>query len=187
MRTRPSKGNLASPGPRPRSQYSSNPMHWLFRSNLPHRRTSAAYSDLGRRNFFGMSEIFNVLLNVRHQTWRQLRCSILLTYSQPSETVRSLTESKRLLEEARNEINETRERSQLRTKHTFTRLPGFLSREAEMLAIERVLAGEPSFTILFGASSVGKVRSLMSKRYHPYTSDARLPSYERFSPETCIM
>lgn len=76
---------------------------------------------------------------------------------QPSDTVRSLTESKRLLEEARKEINEERERSQLRTKHTFSRLPGFLPREAEIRAIERALDGEPSFTVLFGASSVGKV------------------------------
>ncbi|OJA16556.1 hypothetical protein AZE42_00622 [Rhizopogon vesiculosus] len=162
MRSRTSKGNLTPPGPRPRSQYSSNTMHWLFRSNLPHRRTSAAYSDLGRRNFFGMSEVFSVLLN-------------------PSETVRSLTESKRLLEEARNEINETRERSQLRTKHTFTRLPGFLPREAEIRAIEHALGGEPSFTVLFGASSVGKtvlLREVLSRgMYHVLHFDLRIPGF----------
>lgn len=97
-----------------------------------------------------------------------------------------MTESKRLLEEARNEINETRERSQIRTKHTFTRLPGFLPREAEMRALDSALGGEPSFTVLFGASSVGKVGASVSKRYHPFTSDARLRSYEKFSRETCI-
>ena len=75
---------------------------------------------------------------------------------QPSETVRSLTESKKLLEEARDEMRENRERSQLRPKHTFSRLPGFFPRKAEMLAIERAMEGEPSFTVLFGASSVGK-------------------------------
>ena len=75
---------------------------------------------------------------------------------QPAETVRSLTESKRLLEEARKEINENKERSQLRPKHTFSKLPGYFPRRAEMLAIERALEGEPSFTVLFGASSVGK-------------------------------
>lgn len=76
---------------------------------------------------------------------------------QPAETVRSLTESKRLLEEARREIEENRERAQIRPKHTFSRLPGFFPRKAEMTAIERALAGEPSFTVIFGASSVGKV------------------------------
>lgn len=75
----------------------------------------------------------------------------------PAETVRSLTESKRLLDEARREISETRERAQIRPKHTFSRLPGFFPRRAEIQAIERALEGEPSFTILFGASSVGKV------------------------------
>ena len=55
------------------------------------------------------------------------------------------------------EIRDNKERSQLRTKHTFSRLPGFFPRKAEMMAIERALEGEPSFTVLFGASSVGKV------------------------------
>ncbi|KAG2057990.1 hypothetical protein BDR06DRAFT_951107 [Suillus hirtellus] len=166
MRTRTTKASPASPVPRPRSQYSSNAMHWLFRSNLPHRRSSAAYSaDLGRRNFFGMSEVFNVLLN-------------------PSETLRSLSESRRLLEEARNEINETRdthERSPLRTKHAFTRLPCFLPRETEMRVIERILEGEPSFTILFGASSVGKtalLREILSRNiYHVLHFDLRIPGF----------
>ncbi|KAG2347083.1 hypothetical protein BDR05DRAFT_958549 [Suillus weaverae] len=166
MRTRTTKGSPASPVPRPRSQYSSNAMHWLFRSNLPHRRSSAAYSaDLGRRNLFGMSEVFGVLLN-------------------PSETLRSLSESKRLLEEARNEINETRdshERSPLRPKHAFTRLPWFLPRETEIHVIERILEGEPSFTVLFGASSVGKtvlLREILSRNiYHVLHFDLRIPGF----------
>ncbi|KAG2742941.1 hypothetical protein P692DRAFT_201795289 [Suillus brevipes Sb2] len=165
MRTRTNKGP-ASPVPRPRSQYSSNAMHWLFRSNLPHRRSSAAYSaDIGRRNLFGMSEVFGVLLN-------------------PSETLRSLSESKRLLEEARNEINETRdshERSPLRTKHAFTRLPWFLPRETEIRVIERILEGEPSFTVMFGASSVGKtalLRQILSRNiYHVLHFDLRIPGF----------
>ncbi|EEB88135.1 hypothetical protein MPER_14196, partial [Moniliophthora perniciosa FA553] len=91
-----------------------------------------------RRNFFGMGDIIGVLTN-------------------PAETVRSLAESKRLLEEARREISETRERAQIRPKHTFSPLPDFHPRNAEIKAIERALdSGEPNFTILFGASSVGK-------------------------------
>jgi hypothetical protein len=80
----------------------------------------------------------------------------------PAETVRSINESRRLLDEARREITENKERAQLRTKHTFSRLPGFFPRHAEAQAIERALEGEPSFTILFGASSVGKVGILYS-------------------------
>jgi len=53
-------------------------------------------------------------------------------------------------------MKESKERSQLRTKHTFSRLPGFFPRKAEILTIERAMEGEPSFTVLFGASSVGK-------------------------------
>ncbi|KAG1819295.1 uncharacterized protein BJ212DRAFT_1345285 [Suillus subaureus] len=112
-----------------------------------------------------MSEVFGVLLN-------------------PSETLRSLSESKRLLEEARNEINETRdshERSPLRTKHAFTRLPCFLPRETEIRVIERILEGEPSFTVLFGASSVGKtalLREVLSRNiYHVLHFDLRIPGF----------
>ncbi|KAH7882938.1 hypothetical protein F5I97DRAFT_1960037 [Phlebopus sp. FC_14] len=142
-------------------------MHWLFSSNLPHRRSSAALSaDIGRRNFFGLSEVFGVLLN-------------------PSDTVRSLSESKRLLEEARKEINEERERSRMRAKHAFTRLPDFLPREAELRTIERTLEGEPSFTILFGASSVGKtalLREVLSQeKYHVLHFDLRIPGFADIS------
>lgn len=76
---------------------------------------------------------------------------------QPAETVRSLTDSKRMLEEARREIKETKERDQIRTKHTFSRLPNFFPRKAEVDALKFILDGDPSFTILFGSSSVGKV------------------------------
>lgn len=103
-----------------------------------------------------MGEILSVLTNVRI-SHIALRVTLIRS-SQPAETVRSLTESKQLLEEARREIRENKERSQLRTKHTFSRLPGFVPRPAEVQAIERALEGEPSFTVVFGASSVGKVR-----------------------------
>jgi hypothetical protein len=76
---------------------------------------------------------------------------------QPASTLRSLTESRQLLEEARREIAESRERAQLRPSHTFSRLPHFFPRPAELQAVGRVLEEEPCFTVLFGASSVGKV------------------------------
>ncbi|KAG6914846.1 hypothetical protein DXG01_014978 [Tephrocybe rancida] len=128
--------NSQHPSSAPRSRVPS--IHWLFRSNIPRRRRSFLPADIQKRNFFGMGEIVGVLSN-------------------PAETVRSLTESRRLLDEARREIAENKERSQLRPKHTFSRLPGFFDRRAEILALERALEGEPSFTVLFGASSTGKV------------------------------
>ncbi|KAF8556617.1 hypothetical protein OG21DRAFT_1506373 [Imleria badia] len=138
-------------------------IQWIFSSNLPHRRSSAALSvDLNRRNFFGMSEVLGVLLN-------------------PSETARSLTESKRLLEEARKEMTEEREIPRLRIKHAVTRLPGFLPRDAELRVIERALEGEPSFTVLFGASAVGKtalLREVLSRdRFHVLHFDLRIPGF----------
>ncbi|KAF4607996.1 hypothetical protein EYR40_000337 [Pleurotus pulmonarius] len=157
---------------RPTSRHSSAPasknilpsLHWLFRSNIPRHRNSYIPTgvDIHKRNFFGMGEILSVLTN-------------------PAETVRSLTESKRLLEEARREIEENRERAQIRPKHTFSRLPGFFPRKAEITAIERALAGEPSFTVVFGASSVGKTallrEVLSSPKYHVLHFDLRIAGF----------
>ncbi|KIK68285.1 hypothetical protein GYMLUDRAFT_35665 [Collybiopsis luxurians FD-317 M1] len=144
------------------SQQTIGSMHWLFRTNIPRRRSSYYPSDAQKRNFFGIGEIVGVLTN-------------------PAETVRSLTESKRLLEEARKEINETRERAQIRPKHTFSRLPGFFSRPAEIKAIEKILEGEPAFTVLFGASSVGKtalLREVLTRdSYHVLHFDLRIAGF----------
>ncbi|KAK7059143.1 hypothetical protein VNI00_001770 [Paramarasmius palmivorus] len=138
-------------------------MHWLFRTNIPRRRASYIQPDIRRRNFFGVGEIIGVLTN-------------------PAETVRSLAESKRLLEEARREINDTRERAQIRPKHTFSPLPNFLPRDAEIKAIERALdTGEPAFTVLFGASSVGKtalLREVLCRdKYHVLHFDLRIAGF----------
>jgi hypothetical protein len=81
---------------------------------------------------------------------------------QPASTLRSLTESRQLLEDARREIVEARERAQLRPSHTFSRLPNFFPRPAELQAVGRALEEEPCFTVLFGASSVGKVIAHLS-------------------------
>ncbi|KAF5325469.1 hypothetical protein D9619_009745 [Psilocybe cf. subviscida] len=155
-------GKLRKSAPRKSSSQNIPSIHWLFRSNIPRRRASYLAPDIRKRNFFGMGEIIGVLTN-------------------PAETVRSLTESRKLLEEARQEIKDNRERSQLRTKHTFSRLPGFFPRKAEMLAIERALEGEPSFTVLFGASSVGKtalLREVLSRdKYHVLHFDLRIAGF----------
>ncbi|KAJ7201032.1 hypothetical protein GGX14DRAFT_465496 [Mycena pura] len=134
--------------------HSSSGLHWLFRSNIPRRAH--------KRNFFGLGEIIGVLAN-------------------PAETLRSLTESKRLLEDARQEIQESKERAQLRVKHTFSRYPGFFPRLAEMHILDKVLGGEPSFTVLFGSSSVGKTallrEVLSSGTYHVLHFDLRIAGF----------
>ncbi|KAF7792207.1 hypothetical protein EIP86_003240 [Pleurotus ostreatoroseus] len=101
--------------------------------------------------------------------------------NKPAETLRSLTESKRMLEEARRELAEARERSQLSPTHTFSPLPNFFDRPSEVKAIERALQGDPSFTILFGASSVGKtalLRQVLTKnKYHVLHFDLRIAGF----------
>ncbi|GBE83589.1 hypothetical protein SCP_0506440 [Sparassis crispa] len=170
-----------TPRSRPRSYYHSGSrrqslhtavpatriqLHWLFRSNIPRRRGMPLQADVNKRNFFGIGEIIGVLAN-------------------PSETLRSLTDSKRMLEETKRELAEARERAQLTPTHTFSGLPGFFDRPAELKAIERALEGEPSFTILFGASSVGKtalLRQVLTRpTYHVLHFDLRIAGFADLS------
>ena len=92
-----------------------------------------------------------------------------------------MTDAKKSLEEARKEIQEAKERAQLHTTHTFSPFPGFFPRRAELQAIERILKGAPSFTILFGASSVGKtalLREVLSRdSYHVLHFDLRIAGF----------
>ena len=96
---------------------------------------------------------------------------------QPSEVLRSLSESRKLLEEARQEMQEQSEKKQIPVSHTFSPLPGFFERKAELRALQRALAGVPQFTVLFGASSVGKTallrHTLSSPAYHVLHFDLR--------------
>ena len=170
-----------TPRPRPRAHVSSPPpsrrqslhtlgptarlhVQWLFRSNIPHRRGMPLPVDVHKRNFFGIGEILSVLANVSPPPARLVSMRLSRPHTQPSETLRSLTESRRMLEETRRELAEARERAQLSPTHTFSGLPGFFDRPAELKAIERALEGEPSFTVVFGASSVGKVNLCGSSR-----------------------
>lgn len=122
--------------------------------------------------------------------------------------LRSLTESKKLLEEARQELKEAQERSQstflslcnllgrvtlahsvlcstVPPSHTFSPLPGFFERPNEIKAIERALGSIPTFTVLFGASSVGKTallrQVLSSDRYHVLHFDLRIAGFADLS------
>lgn len=110
---------------------------------------------------------------------------IIGVLTNPAETVKSLTESKRLLDEMRQELSDQKERAQIRTRHTFSQLPGFFPRQAEITALERALSGEPSFTVLFGASSVGKtalLRQVLShERYHVLHFDLRIAGFADLS------
>ncbi|KAL1742195.1 hypothetical protein HDZ31DRAFT_66205 [Schizophyllum fasciatum] len=162
-----STSTRAAPAP-PSNRHSrvhTSGSHWLFRSNLRHRR-SYRPSDYQRRSFFGLSEIMGVVAN-------------------PAETLRSLAESRKLLADAKTELAETRERQQLRPKHTFSPLAGFYPRKKELRAIERTLGGEPAFTVLFGSSSVGKTallrQVLTEEKFNVLHFDLRIAGFADLS------
>lgn len=117
-----------------------------------------------KRNFFGMGEVLGVLVN-------------------PGQTLRSLTEAKTLLEQTRTELTEARERAQIKPTHTFSPLPPsiFFPRPTEVRAIENTLMGQPSWTVVFGASSTGKtaiLRHVLSNpRYHVLHFDLRIAGF----------
>ncbi|CAD6571451.1 MAG: hypothetical protein CYPHOPRED_004441 [Cyphobasidiales sp. Tagirdzhanova-0007] len=119
-----------------------------------------------KRGFLGLGEVLGVLTN-------------------PSEMVRSLTESKKLLDEARQDLKDMRERAQMPPKHTFSPLPGFFERKEEVKAIERALSGVPTFNVLFGASSVGKTalcrQVLCQPHFHVLHFDLRIAGFADLS------
>ena len=60
-----SNGKLRKSVPAPQSQRTTvQSFHWLFRSNIPRKRSSYISVNPQRRNFFGMGEILGVLTNV---------------------------------------------------------------------------------------------------------------------------
>ncbi|GAA5984779.1 hypothetical protein JCM10908_003501 [Rhodotorula pacifica] len=113
-------------------------------------------------SLFGVGEIVGVLTN-------------------PTEVLRNLTESKKMLEDARRELKESQERAQIPRSHTFSPLPGFFDRPAEIQVLERSLGSVPGFTVLFGASSVGKTallrQVLSSDHYHVVHFDLRIAGF----------
>lgn len=86
-----------------------------------------------------------------------------------------------MLDEARREIMETKERDQLRPRHTFSPLPGFFERKAEISALKKILEGDPCFTVLFGASSVGKVQAIVIIPLPSLDSVSRPRSFDKSS------
>ncbi|GAA5986311.1 hypothetical protein JCM5350_002977 [Sporobolomyces pararoseus] len=120
-----------------------------------------------RRSFFGLGEVLGVLSN-------------------PAETLRSLSDAKKQLEEMQQELKDAKERSQIPASHTFSPLPGFFDRPNEIKAIERALGSVPAFTVLFGSSSVGKTALLRqvlsnSDKYHVLHFDLRIAGFADLS------
>lgn len=115
--------------------------HRKLARSLPARFAVCLTQPRYTRSFFGMGEIVGVLAN-------------------PAETIRQLNESKDLLSKAREENKLKNEKKRIPKKHTFSKLPGFHGREAELALIRKVLAGNPQLNVIFGATSVGKTALL---------------------------
>ncbi|KAH9813930.1 hypothetical protein DFH28DRAFT_328430 [Melampsora americana] len=140
-----------------------------FEPNLKHIGPlimKGTHPPASRRTFFGIGEVIGILAN-------------------PGETLRSLADSKRLLEETRAEMLEQQERAQIPPKHTFSPLPGFYHREKEIKALETCLSSVPNFTVIFGGSSVGKTallrQVLTHERYHVIHFDLRIAGFADLS------
>ncbi|KAG0144902.1 hypothetical protein CROQUDRAFT_46573 [Cronartium quercuum f. sp. fusiforme G11] len=127
-----------------------------------HVFSKATFQPAPRRTFFGIGEVLGILAN-------------------PGETLRSLADSKRLLEETRAEMLEQHERAQIPPKHTFSPLPGFYHREKEIKVVETCLSSVPNFTVVFGGTSVGKTallrQVLTHERYHVLHFDLRIAGF----------
>jgi hypothetical protein len=93
------------------------------------------------RSFFGLGEIAGVLAN-------------------PAETLRQLNDSKRMLEQAREEHKLREEAKRIPPKHTFAKLPGFYGRTKEQFILRKLLTNTPKMSVMFGATSVGKTALL---------------------------
>ncbi|GAA6060163.1 hypothetical protein JCM10212_005164 [Sporobolomyces blumeae] len=120
-----------------------------------------------KRTLFGLGEVMGVISN-------------------PGETLRSLADAKRSIEELQQEVKDAKERAQIPTSHTFSPLPGFFNRPNEIKAIERALGSVPGFSVLFGSSSVGKTALLRqvlsdSDRYHVLHFDLRIAGFADLS------
>ncbi|KAJ3180821.1 hypothetical protein HDU85_003903 [Gaertneriomyces sp. JEL0708] len=106
---------------------------------------------------------------------------ILGVLANPLQTLKQLDESRRMLEETRQHLRDSYERSIIPPLHTFSRVPGFFDRKRERKVITTVLESTPSFTVLFGASSVGKtalLREVLSDdRYHVIYLDLRIAGF----------
>ncbi|GAA5826711.1 hypothetical protein JCM11251_002864 [Rhodosporidiobolus azoricus] len=163
---KPSKSALRSTHTRSAAVQVQQSPPWLSFKSRPKvgegEMSARLWQGGGRRSLFGLGEVLGVLAN-------------------PSEMLRNLAESKKLLEEAREELQSAKEKSQIPASHTFSPLPGFFDRPAEIQAIQRALGSVPGFTVLFGASSVGKTallrQVLSSDKYHVLHFDLRIAGF----------
>lgn len=101
---------------------------------------------------------------------RYLITEIIQAISSPFETLQQLKDTKKMLEDVKEDFLEQYELSKIPRITTFEPLPGFFPRPRETRAIKLALTTQPSFMVIFGSSSVGKtalLREVLSNVYDP--------------------
>ncbi|KZO92411.1 hypothetical protein CALVIDRAFT_520472 [Calocera viscosa TUFC12733] len=114
------------------------------------------------RSFWGIGEIIGVL-------------------TAPGQTLQQLSDVRKELQAAKAEMDEAKERDRLPPVRTFVQTKGYFPRKKEEAVIERILEGPPEFTVIFGATSVGKTallrHVLTSPRYFVLPLDLRIAGF----------
>lgn len=91
---------------------------------------------------------------------RFLITELLQALASPFDTIRQIKNTKKMLEDAKEEFMEQYELSKVPRVNTFQPFPDFYKRARETRAIQKALITQPSFLVVFGGSSVGKTALL---------------------------
>ncbi|KZT53895.1 hypothetical protein CALCODRAFT_485985 [Calocera cornea HHB12733] len=114
------------------------------------------------RSFWGIGEIIGVL-------------------TAPGQTLQQLSDVRKELQNAKAEMDEAKERDRLPPVRTFVQAEGYFPRKKEEAVVRRILEGPPEFTVIFGATSVGKTAMLRhiltSPRYFVLPLDLRIAGF----------
>ena len=99
------------------------------------------------------------MITPMHQQ-RYIFTQLIQAISSPFETIQQIKDTKKMLEDVKEDFLEQYELSKVPRINTFEPLPGFYPRPRETRSIQMVLSTQPSFLVIFGGSSVGKTALL---------------------------
>lgn len=107
----------------------------------------------------------SAMLNRNQQ--RYLITEIVQALASPFETIQQIKDTKKMLEDVKEDFMEQYELSKVPRVNTFEPLSGFYPRPRETEAIKKSLNTQPAFMIIFGSSSVGKTALLREVLANP--------------------
>lgn len=100
------------------------------------------------------------IYNPQHSQVRPFIGQILGAITAPFETIQQIKDTKKLIENMKEDFLDQYELSKVPRVNTFEPFPGFFPRPRETQMLKQVLATQPSFIVVFGGSSVGKTALL---------------------------